>query len=274
MSQLSDVRSGAEQPSITTGDLTLRPWRPEDALQLIKAFGDPEIRAMHEVAAEDDEEVKAKEWICYWDEKWRAGTAAAWAITRASRPDVVLGQVALRALYLKDGMAECSYWVLQEHRGKGVAPRATRAMSEWAFREHDLYRLEIAHSVRNWRSCRVALKAGFPPESIKRSLQRLEDGKVHDMHLHALVLPADARARPLDRALLGIVSHTTLWTSASMVSAGAALLALVYRFAAVLPLMIAAGVLVLRASIVHGSLWQYRRRLSGRRETRPSGVSQ
>jgi hypothetical protein len=121
------------------------------------------------------------------------GAGAGWAISLQSDREHVIGQVALRTLYLKEGLAECSYWVGPDYRGGGVAPQGTRALCTWAFNELHLHRLELVHSVRNRRSCRVALKAGFEPEGIERSLHPYWDGR-HDMHLHARVKPAEARA--------------------------------------------------------------------------------
>jgi hypothetical protein len=122
-------------------------------------------------------------------------------------------------------MAECSYWVVPDYRGEGIAAKATKAMSNWAFEELGLYRLEIVHSVRNLRSCRVAVKAGFAPEGIKRSLQRYKTGGFHDMHLHARVRPAETRVRPVDRALLDIIAHPLLLAVVLLLSAGSGILA-------------------------------------------------
>jgi ribosomal-protein-alanine N-acetyltransferase len=257
----SDSEQGplGEQPRIATGTLTLRPWQESDALQVMKAFSDPDIREWHMIQLDD--KGRAEKWIEQWHEKWRLGTAAAWAITDSSAPENVRGQVAFRALYLDDGMAEISYWVLPDYRGEGIAAQATHALSEWGFRQLGLYRLEIAHSVRNRRSCNVARKAGFQPEGIKRSLQRYEQGGFHDMHLHARVQPAETPARAWDRAALGIVSHVRLWTAALLISATSALLALVYRYAAVIPLVIIAGVLVLRVNLVY---WPSRKHFRAR----------
>ena len=241
--------SRGPQPTIATDTLILRPWQESDALQLVKAFADPDIREWHTLQL--DNEDAAARWMGRWREKWEQGTAAGWAITTPSDPETILGQVAFRALYLDEGMAEVSYWVIPDYRGEGIAARATHALSEWAFEHLGLYRLEIVHSVRNRRSCRVALKAGFTPEGIKRSLQRYEQGGFHDMHLHARVRPAETPARAWDRALLGIVSHVRLWTTTSILSAASALLALIYPYAALIPLVTVTGVLVLRITMVN-----------------------
>jgi RimJ/RimL family protein N-acetyltransferase len=207
-----------------------------------------------------ESEIEAGQWMAEWHDRWRAQTGAGWAVSLQSDPEEVLGQVAFRTLYLTEGLAECSYWVGPDYRGKGVAPEATRALCEWAFEELCLHRVELVHSVRNRRSCRVALKAGFETEGIERSLQRYGHGGIHDMHLHARVKPADTRATVWDRALLDVTSHVTLWTSASVLSVGAAFLAARYRMGVALPLAIVAAVPIIRAVVTYQPRRKHERR--------------
>ena len=87
---------------------------------------------------------------------------------------------------LEDGLAEIGYWVVPSARGRGIAPRALVAVSNWAIDELRLHRLELQHSTKNEASCRVAEKAGYPLESTKRS-QALHDDGWHDMHLNVRV---------------------------------------------------------------------------------------
>ncbi|WP_326839311.1 GNAT family N-acetyltransferase [Rhodococcus sp. AQ5-07] len=44
--------------------------------------------------------------------------------------------------------------------------------------------MELEHSIHNPRSCRVATKAGFNEEGVRRGSARHADGW-HDMHVHA-----------------------------------------------------------------------------------------
>jgi [ribosomal protein S5]-alanine N-acetyltransferase len=245
------------QPVIPAGLLCLRPWQPADAAQVVQAFRDPEIREWHSLPIET--ELEARKWMTQWRRRWRAETGAAWAITASSNPSILLGQVAFRVMDLHAGMAECSYWVLPEYRGVGIAPTATRALSEWAFDQLNLRRLEIAHSVRNRQSCRVALKAGFGPEGIKKSLQRCEHGGVHDMHLHARVRRADTPARPWDRALLDLESHNLLCIGTLLFGAATAYLGRRNRYTPLIPLIIAPAVPLVRAVIVGGPYRKHQR---------------
>ncbi|MEV6746206.1 GNAT family protein [Streptomyces sp. NPDC051080] len=176
-----------EQPVLTVADdLLLRPWRSEDAPAVVAAFSDPAIQHWHLRRADSEDE--ARDWIGQWQDAWHSRTGGHWAVVRpggaGDGAGEVLGRVSLRSLMMAMGMAECSYWVLPAARGRGVAPRAVSALARWAFDEIGFERIELAHSVRNGPSCRVAAKAGFALEGTRRRSLRHADGW-HDMHLHA-----------------------------------------------------------------------------------------
>ena len=69
-------------------------------------------------------------------------------------------------------------------RGREVAPRALRAITDWVFDHLGLHRVELAHSTANMASCSVASKAGYALEGTKRR-ETLDSDGWHDMHLHA-----------------------------------------------------------------------------------------
>ncbi|GKQ34806.1 GNAT family N-acetyltransferase [Streptomyces sp. A012304] len=176
--------SRTPQPVLRTGDgLILRPWRAEDAPAVHAAFQDPLMHQWHVRAAESVAEVTG--WIEEWRAAWAKEDNAQWAVTDAET-DVLLGRVALRCVVLADGVAEVAYWTTAEARGRGVAARATTALSRWALDEIGFHRLELMHATANAASCRVAVKSGFALEGTKRSALLHPDGW-HDMHLHARV---------------------------------------------------------------------------------------
>lgn len=166
------------QPEIDAGDLRLRPWRPSDRLAVVAAYADPAIQRWHCRSMTDDE---ARDWIDAWPGRWGQETGAGWAVVAASG---VVGQISLRRLVLREGLAEVSYWVLPVARGRRVAPRALSALTAWSFATLGLHRMELYHSTSNPASCRVAQQAGFAAEGIKRGEAYHADGW-HDMHIHA-----------------------------------------------------------------------------------------
>ena len=173
-----------DQPSFpTVSNLTLRPWTTSDVPDVMRAFSDPQIQHWHMrgMTSEDD----AAEWIASWTTRWDAETDGSWAVTDATSGDLV-GQVALRSVNLEFGYGQITYWVLPDARNQGVATKAAKEVSRWAFQDLGLHRLTIYHSSANEASCHVAMKAGFELEGSQRSALLHEDGW-HDMHLHAQV---------------------------------------------------------------------------------------
>lgn len=181
-----------EQPVIPVDAVNalMRRWRRDDAPQLVAALADTQIQRWNLYGLKTIGE--SHHWIDHWGARWRKGTGASWAIVDDKRPSVVLGQMAFRSLYLADGLAELSCWVMPNARHRHLATEATRALTEWAFDTLGLVRLEIVHSTQNSSSCSVALRAGFRKEGVLRHLQRHADG-FHDMCLHSRIKKDDGR---------------------------------------------------------------------------------
>lgn len=170
---------GQRQPRIEVDDqLVLRPWHEGDASAVRTAFDCQEIQRWHVRRMDSLDEALA--WIAAWKTRWDSEKDASWAITEDDQP---IGQVGLRAISLFEGTAELSYWVLPAARGREVAVRAARALTQWTF-ELGLHRVVLQHSTANTASCRVAAKLGFPVEGTLRGALRHADGW-HDSHVHA-----------------------------------------------------------------------------------------
>ncbi|MFE0106183.1 GNAT family N-acetyltransferase [Streptomyces sp. NPDC059009] len=164
-------------------ELSLRPWRLSDAEDVRAVFEDPEIQRWHVRRA--DSVAEARAWITRWQRHWPDETGASWAVVDAAH-GTLLGRASLKSFALPDGVAEIAYWTAPAARGRGVCPRAVRALCAWALHTAGFHRLEIEHSTANPASCRVAAKAGFTEEGVRRGAARHADGW-HDMHVHALV---------------------------------------------------------------------------------------
>ena len=177
--------SASAQPSLRSsdGELVLRAWTREDANVLLTAFQDPAIQQWHvrHVASP----AEAEEWLAAFERFWKQEEAGQWLVTRAA-DGKALGRISLRGMNLLHGVAECTYWVLPDARGTGVASRALATLADWALRTVGFHRLELVHSVANEASCRVAAKSGFALEGTRRGAHRHADGW-HDMHMHARI---------------------------------------------------------------------------------------
>lgn len=157
----------------------LRAYTAADEPSLTAAFADPEIQRWNPPGVGTD----AGTW---WRHRadWSSGTHASWAVADPA-DDRLLGDVSLHELDVEHGDAEIGYTVLPDARGRGVARRAIRTATRFAFEELGFFRVQLYHAVENVASCNAASAAGFRPEGTLRLSYRYGDGERHDEHLHA-----------------------------------------------------------------------------------------
>jgi ribosomal-protein-alanine N-acetyltransferase len=167
--------------TVAAGELLLRPWRPDDAREVLRALTDPSISRWSPRAQVADLDA-ARRWVAVRAARWVEGAAAFWAVVSAD--DQLLGSVGLREVNTVDAFAVASYWVMPESRGRGVATTALRAATAHGFAELGLHRVQLAHALGNRASCRVAEKSGFALEGVLRGSSLLPEGW-SDEHLHA-----------------------------------------------------------------------------------------
>jgi ribosomal-protein-alanine N-acetyltransferase len=172
--------SGREQPTLSGSGLILRPFEVADANFLVSGYSQPSIQQWHVATLTD---LEAVEWIGSRVGHWRHETRADWAVTTGAE---MVGRIGLKSIDLEEGVAEVSYWILAEHRLNGYATTAVAVLSNWAFDDLGLHRVELTHSTQNIASCRVAERSGYQLEGIKRDGGLHADGW-HDMHLHATI---------------------------------------------------------------------------------------
>jgi RimJ/RimL family protein N-acetyltransferase len=81
-----------------------------------------------------------------------------------------LGMAALVRLDSAGREAEAGYIVAPAARGRGIAVRALRLLTEWSLQELKLERVELRIEVENEPSIRVAERAGYLREGVLRSV--------------------------------------------------------------------------------------------------------
>ncbi|MFD9004983.1 GNAT family N-acetyltransferase [Streptomyces sp. NPDC059582] len=155
-----------EAPATPTAPaLLLRPWTQADATALVELHRDAMLRRWTSAAVDDEE--GAAHWVRVQQRGWAARDRFAFAVleTRADGADgLPAGHVVLKRPVAGAASAEVGYWTAAPARGRAVAPRALRALVDWAFAAFaadGLTRLGLLHQQDNTASCRVAQKAGF-----------------------------------------------------------------------------------------------------------------
>ncbi|MFH8384568.1 GNAT family N-acetyltransferase [Kitasatospora sp. NPDC018058] len=174
---------------VDLGDVQLRPWgRALDlaggtVAAVTAAAVDPEIARWNPLRDAADP-AGAEAYLDRSDTRWAEGSTASFAITDTADGSLC-GNVALRWTDRADGVAMVGYWLLATARGRGLATRATTAVTRWGVRTAGVRRIELYHDVDNQASCRVATRAGFPYEGTLRDSYRYGDGPYTNEHLHA-----------------------------------------------------------------------------------------
>ena len=160
----------------------LRPWQPGDVAALVKYGNNRAIwrnlgdRFPHPYTAKD-----AEEWV-----KSSTDSAPATFLAIASS-DEAIGSIGLMPqddVHFRS--AELGYWLGEPFWGQGIATRAVRAFSEYAFANFDLIRLFAIVFEWNPASARVLEKSGFTLEARMRK-SATKDGHTVDELLYALV---------------------------------------------------------------------------------------
>jgi len=148
-----------EQPVLTDGTITLRPWQPDDAEAVYEACQDPDIQRWTQVPHPYQRSDAAYFVAELAPAAWRDGTGVVFAVVDAA--DVLLGSVGLVGLDRAARTGEVGYWVAPQARRRAVASRATVLLSRWAGEAFELDRIQLFTDPENVASQAVAARAGF-----------------------------------------------------------------------------------------------------------------
>ena len=173
-----------EQPIVLAdGVITLRMWGPGDAPAVFAACQDPLIHRFLPVPLPYTAEV-AERFIRARRADWESDDERSFAITDAASGEI-LGSIArhLRA----EHRAEIGYWLAPAARGRGIATRALRLVRDWSFDVCGLIRLELFTHPENDASGRVAERAGFVREGVRRGWDLDRDGNPEDDIFYAIL---------------------------------------------------------------------------------------
>jgi len=187
--------------------LILRPWRPADIPALTAEmsrdylmggmWSAPHERPFRTVLRGGAErtgpmgERDALRWLASQDRGWHDGDRLCFAVLEVDHAGgfVLAGNVGLKNRDETERIgeretAEIGYWTAVAARGRGVAPAAVRAVTDWvfgAFSGTSLRQIMLVHNDDNPASCRVAEKAGYPflEFSPANPPHWIEDGHIH-----------------------------------------------------------------------------------------------
>ena len=157
------------EPPLSDGVVSLRPWRADDAAELVAALdGDVEIARWLDSIPQPYTDADANAWLAQAERAWAEGTSFPFAVVDAETGGL-LGGIGLRWHDRVNQVGEFGYWARAGARGRGVTTRALRLVAEWALAAVGCERVVVRADTQNVPSQRVAERAGFVREGIERS---------------------------------------------------------------------------------------------------------
>jgi RimJ/RimL family protein N-acetyltransferase/8-oxo-dGTP pyrophosphatase MutT (NUDIX family) len=155
-----------DQPTLTDGVVTIRPWRDEDVDEAVA--GHDELLSHWFGFTGPPSPEGHREAIRAWRRDWREGSRAGFVITVDDR---LVGSVDARLI--DPHTAELSWTLYAGQRGQGYATRAVRVLVDWALSDREqgglgVSRVEAKVEPGNVESTRVATRAGLRREGVRR----------------------------------------------------------------------------------------------------------
>lgn len=147
---------------------SLRRWREDDWPAIVAACDDEAIRRFTMLPHGISEEL-ARARAANAADGWERGFPH---VAVADQDGVAVGAVHWIPREVP-GNAEAAYWLLPDARGRGWIPLALRRMTDWAFANVGIARMEVLVDLDNEASQRAAEKAGFVREGIRRGYEEV-----------------------------------------------------------------------------------------------------
>ena len=134
------------ETTLAAEDLILRPFTAADADDVTQACQDAET--LRWLPLPRPYTRANAEWFIgtFGPSQRESGAGIVFAIESAGR---LAGAIDLKQVNWAARVAEVGYWVAPWARGRGIAPQATRALSEWAIRDHGFERVQLFAAVGN-----------------------------------------------------------------------------------------------------------------------------
>jgi RimJ/RimL family protein N-acetyltransferase len=175
------------------GEIRLEWLAPHHLDGLAELGRDPDVQRFTYVPSPWQEGFE-RTWLESYDRAHEEGTRAGFAIVDEASEEF-LGLAALVQLDLEAREAEAGYIVSARARGRRIAQRALRLVTDWALTELELERVELRISADNLPSMRVAERCGFVQEGILRSVH-FKQGIRADVAVYSRLAADLASAEP------------------------------------------------------------------------------
>jgi ribosomal-protein-alanine N-acetyltransferase len=165
-------------PVLRGGPVVLRPFDADDVALVVEASRDPYIPAITSLPA-DATDAEARSFIDRQQKRAVGGHGYSLAVATAEDERRGIGAVGLWLRDIEQGRATAGYWLLAPARGHGLAAEALRVLTDFAFGQLAIPRVQLYIEPWNVASARTATAAGFTLEARLRGWERIGDEQ-HD----------------------------------------------------------------------------------------------
>ena len=149
---------GSLPDTLSHGQVSLRRWRPDDAVALLAAVIESQEHLRPWMPwADGYDEARAAEYLRDCDAQWAAGSGFSYAIVAG---DQIVGSAGLHNR-VGEGGRESGYWGHSGWTGRGSATDAAAALTQAALALPGIDRVEIYHDAANVASGRIPAKLGY-----------------------------------------------------------------------------------------------------------------
>ena len=153
-------------PTLQTERLILREFALEDAPDVRRLAGEPEIARTTLLIPHPYEDGMAEAWISSQRPAYEAGEHVNFAVTLRGEGTLV-GSITL-GLNPRDDNGELGYWIGVPYWGRGYCTEAAREVVRYGFEDLGLHRIHASHFGSNPASGRVMQKIGMSYEGTRR----------------------------------------------------------------------------------------------------------
>jgi RimJ/RimL family protein N-acetyltransferase len=166
------VRLEPPEPPLADDAIRLVPMARRHEAGVEAMLEDDDVRRNTRVPSEPPPGF-ARTWIARYEDSWRDGTRAGFAVE--SHDGGFLGLAMVVGIDWEGLEAEIGYVLAPAARGRGAATRAVQLLTEWCFDELGIERIALLIDAANAASERVAERAGYVREGVNRSVWFKED---------------------------------------------------------------------------------------------------
>lgn len=147
------IRSGVSLPVLSDGHVVLRAAEHRDLPAIEDGIHDPDV-----IRWIGPPEGSAHDVLVQNEERWALGSPT---LSICEPEGSCVGKVWVNVRETDASTGFVGYWLLPAARGRGLATRAVRLISEWASRDLGLRTIRLTTAPDNARSQRVAERSGF-----------------------------------------------------------------------------------------------------------------